>query len=70
MIGIELSSVLAKKAKKLAKYANADFDVIVCDAENLPIKESSIDICYCGYVLHHFKILSQLFPEACKNFKT
>ena len=63
VVGLELSTVLAKSAKQQAKKLNADFTVIVCDAEKLPIKPESIQICYCGYVLHHFKALDTLLSE-------
>lgn len=61
VVGLELSRVLAKSAKKQAKKLNVDFTVIVCDAERLPIKEKAIDACFFGYVLHHFKELDKLF---------
>jgi len=63
VVGIELSPILAKHAKNSAKKMNADFSVIICDAERLPIRFESVEICYCGYVLHHFKTLSALFSE-------
>jgi len=54
VIGIEISRKAAVTAKERAKKKKVSFSSVVGDLERLPFKDNSFDICFCGWVLHHF----------------
>jgi ubiquinone/menaquinone biosynthesis C-methylase UbiE len=58
VVGIDISFKMASTAKERAEKGKAGFRPLVADLERLPFKNSSFDICFCGYTLHHF-------PDIC-----
>lgn len=67
VVGVDISKTLVKSAKAWANSAGVNFMPILCDAERLPFKEEAFDLCFCGYVLHHFKHLEQIVSELSRN---
>jgi len=50
------------EALKKAKAAGANL-CVVGDIENMPFREESFDVCFCGSVLHHFTDLQSVSKE-------
>lgn len=50
-IGADIARTYIKKAKRNGKILNTEY--IVCDVENLPFKDNSIDVILCSEVLEH-----------------
>lgn len=50
-IGIDIARAYIKKARSNYNALNTDY--IVCDVENLPFKDNSIDVVLCSEVLEH-----------------
>ncbi len=50
------------EAMKKAKVAGANH-CVVGDIENMPFREESFDVCFCGCVLHHFTDLQSVSKE-------
>ncbi len=63
VIGIDISKAFIKSSRDWAKVANVDFNPILCDIDHLPIKAGGIQVCFCGYVLHHFRCLDFVVAE-------
>lgn len=63
VIGVDISIILLKSAKNWAKKENVEFEPILCDVEYLPLKDETFKICWCGYVLHHFRNLRSIVPQ-------
>ncbi|MGA3110551.1 MAG: class I SAM-dependent methyltransferase [Candidatus Bathyarchaeia archaeon] len=69
VVGVDISRTLVKSAKDWADTANVNFTPILCDVEKLPLRAGTFEICFCGYVLHHFKRLNKLLFELSRVMK-
>jgi len=69
VVGVDISKALIKSARDWANAANVNFMPILGDVEKLPLKTEAFDICFCGYVLHHFKRLHQVVFELSRILK-
>jgi ubiquinone/menaquinone biosynthesis C-methylase UbiE len=69
VVGVDISKTLVKTANAWANAANVNFMPILCDVERLPIRTETFHICFCGYVLHHFKRLNSIFSEISRVLK-
>jgi len=54
VIGVEISPKSTQVAKERASRKGVAFYPLVGDLDRLPFKDNSFDICFCGWVLHHF----------------
>jgi ubiquinone/menaquinone biosynthesis C-methylase UbiE len=63
VVGIDLASKSLQRAKSLFKI-EAFRELIPCDAKKLPFCESSFDVVFCRFVLHHFPDPIPLLREA------
>ncbi len=54
VIGLEISPQATRVARQRANEKKVNFLPVVGDLERLPFKDNSFDICFCGWVLHHF----------------
>jgi 2-polyprenyl-3-methyl-5-hydroxy-6-metoxy-1,4-benzoquinol methylase len=67
-IGVDIARTYVEKAKKCGKTLNTEY--VVCDVENLPFKDGSIDVVLCSEVLEHVHnyrgALAELFTVAKK----
>ena len=54
VIGLEISPQATQVARQRASEKKVNFLPMVGDLERLPFKDNSFDICFCGWVLHHF----------------
>lgn len=52
--GIDISYHTVQVADRRARQKAARFLPTVGDLEALPFKESTFDVCFCGWTLHHF----------------
>lgn len=69
-VAIELSfnGVLAAKANAEREKAKVHF--VVGDVENMPFKDRSFDVLFCGLLLHHFPDLTSLSKELARVGKS
>jgi len=67
--GIDLVKELLKMARKFFLEEKFSIPLIACDAENLPFKESSFDIVFCSYFLHHFPSIEEVLKEINRVLK-
>ena len=68
-IGIDISKRLLKVAHRKSKEKKLDYNVILGDIENIPLKDESIDFVFCGFVLHHFPKFETTIGEIKKVLK-
>jgi len=54
VLGIDISWRSVRHANRRSASRNVRFAGIVADLERLPFAADSFDICFCGWVLHHF----------------
>jgi SAM-dependent methyltransferase len=55
VVGVELSMEGIRAARALGKEAGVKILFIRGDVENLPFKDRTFDVSFCGLILHHFK---------------
>lgn len=67
--GVEISSESAQVANQRAKQKGVDFTARVGDLESLPFDDSIFDICFCGWVLHHFPDINKAVSELVRVLK-
>lgn len=67
VIGIDFSSSLIKKAHR--KLQNTNCNVILADAEFLPLKEKSVDQCIFTFSLHHISNTTQCLEDVSRCLK-
>lgn len=69
VIGIEISTEATSIAKQRANQKKVNFLPLVGDLERLPFKDNSFDICFCGWVLHHFANMDTAVTELSRVLK-
>jgi len=63
-VGADIARAYVKKAKVSGKKLNTEY--IVCDIENLPFQDNSIDIVLCSEVLEHVHNYRGALTETCR----
>jgi|GEM_PF-3520354 len=61
--GIDISMNGLKQARQVNAAARQDADFLLADIENLPFKNNSFDVVFCGLILHHFPRRDRLIRE-------
>ena len=69
VVGVDISKTLIKSARDWANAADVNFMPILGDVERLPLRTEAFEICFCGYVLHHFKRLNHIVGELSRILK-
>ncbi len=69
VVGIEISPDGAQVANERASEKGVNFSAQVGDLEKLPFKDDYFDICFCGWVLHHFPDISSAVSELVRVLK-
>jgi len=69
VIGLEISPEATQVAGQRANEKKVKFLPAVGDLEKLPFKDNSFDICFCGWVLHHFPDTSASVAELSRVLK-
>ena len=67
--GVEISPGSVEVANRRAEEKGVDFTAQQGDLENLPFEDNTFDICYCGWVLHHFPDVNQAVSELVRVLK-
>ena len=63
VIGIDISSRAVAVANERAATKRVNFSAVLGDLDNLPARNESFDICYSGWVLHHFPDIRPALSE-------
>jgi SAM-dependent methyltransferase len=69
VVGIEISPGGVEVANQRAKEKEVNFTAQVGDLEKLPFEDNSFDICFCGWVLHHFPDINTAVSELVRVLK-
>jgi ubiquinone/menaquinone biosynthesis C-methylase UbiE len=69
VIGLEISPRAIQVARQRANKKKVNFSPVVGDLERLPFKDNTFDICFCGWVLHHFPEISASVTELSRVLK-
>jgi SAM-dependent methyltransferase len=69
IVGIEISPSGVQVANQRAKEKGVNFTARVGDLENLPFEDNIFDICFCGWVLHHFPDINASVSELARVLK-
>jgi ubiquinone/menaquinone biosynthesis C-methylase UbiE len=69
VIGVEISPESTVVAKERATKQGVRFSPMVGDLERLPFKDNSFDICFSGWVLHHFPDMDAAVAELSRVLK-
>ena len=69
VVGVDISSGFVSIAREIADQKEIGFSPVVGDLESLPYKDSTFDICFCGWALHHFPNLHPVIKELARVLK-
>lgn len=70
VIGVDISPEAIGIAREQAKGEDADFSGIVADInEIIPLKNETIDICFCAFALHHLPDIDRVLNELYRTLK-
>ena len=67
--GVEISPGGVQVANQRAKEKGTNFTAQVGDLEKLPFEDNTFDICFCGWVLHHFPDINASVSELARVLK-
>jgi 2-polyprenyl-3-methyl-5-hydroxy-6-metoxy-1,4-benzoquinol methylase len=67
--GVEIAPGGVIIANERAKQKGVTFKAQVGDLEKLPFPDNTFDVCYCGWVLHHFPDISVAISELVRVLK-
>ncbi len=67
--GVEISPAAVEVANQRAKQKGANFSAQVGDLEKLPFPDDYFDVCFCGWVLHHFPDINAAVSELVRVLK-
>ena len=70
VIGVEISPQATEVAKERASQKGAAFSPVVSDLERLPFRDNNFDICFCGWILHHFPDMDTAVSEFSRVLKS
>ena len=69
VVGIDISRRSVVVATRRAREAGASFVGLVGDLELLPFPDGTFDVCFCGWVLHHFSDVGPMVHELKRVLK-
>jgi len=69
VVGVEISPDSVQVANRRAKEKEVNFIAHVGDLEKLPFEDNTFDICFCGWVLHHFPDFNASVSELSRVLK-
>ena len=69
VVGLEISPEGIKVAGQRAKEKKVSLYPVAGDLEKLPFEDNSFDICFCGWVLHHFPGITDSMVELIRVLK-
>jgi SAM-dependent methyltransferase len=69
VIGIDISSQAVAMAEERARRKGVNFSPVLSDLESLPARNDSFDICFSGWVLHHFPDIGSALSELARVLK-
>lgn len=69
VIGIDISTEFVKRATDRGNRKGLRFSAQIGDLERLPFKDNSFEICFCGWVLHHFSDICLAVEELYRVLK-
>jgi 2-polyprenyl-3-methyl-5-hydroxy-6-metoxy-1,4-benzoquinol methylase len=69
VVGIEISAVGAQVANQRARQKGVNFTARVGDLEDLQFDDNTFDVCFCGWVLHHFPNIKRAVSELVRVLK-
>lgn len=69
VVGIEISPGAVRVANERASEKGVTFSASVGDLEKLPFPDNTFDICFCGWVLHHFPDTDTAVAELSRVLK-
>lgn len=69
VVGIEISPGSVQVANRRAIGKGANFMARIGDIEKLPFEDKYFDICFCGWVLHHFPDIDASVSELARVLK-
>ncbi len=69
VVGVEISPGGVQVANQRAKQKGVNFTARVGDLEKLPFPDNTFDICFCGWVLHHFPDINASVAELARVLK-
>lgn len=67
--GLEISPRSVEVANERAKQKGVNFTAQVGDLEKLPFPDNTFDVCFCGWVLHHFPDINIAVSELVRVLK-
>ncbi len=69
VIGVEISPSAVQVAKQRASEKRVNFSAQVGDLEKLPFEDGYFDVCFVGWVLHHFPDINAAVSELVRVLK-
>jgi len=69
VVGVEISPASVQEANRRAKEKGVTFTAQVGDLEKLPFADNTFDVCFCGWVLHHFPDVDASVSELARVLK-
>jgi SAM-dependent methyltransferase len=69
VIGIDISSQAVAMANERSVTKGVNFAPVLGDLESLPARNESFDVCFCGWVLHHFPDIRPALSELTRVLK-
>lgn len=69
VVGLDISSRLIKLANKRFKAERANFFPVLGDIEKNPFRSKTFDVCFCGFMLHHFRKMHHVVRELSRILK-
>jgi ubiquinone/menaquinone biosynthesis C-methylase UbiE len=69
VVGVEISPGAVQIANERAGKKGVNFSARVGDLEKLPFPDDTFDVCFCGWVLHHFPDISKAVAELVRVLK-
>jgi len=67
--GVEISPKAVEVANERAKGKGVNFSASIGDLEKLSFEDNSFDVCFCGWVLHHFPDMDTAVAELYRVLK-
>jgi len=69
VVGVDISRRGVVVANRRARKAGVRFVGLVADLELMPFRDGTFDICFCGWVLHHFPDVGPVVRELKRVLK-
>jgi ubiquinone/menaquinone biosynthesis C-methylase UbiE len=69
VVGVEISPSAVRIAKGRADRKDVKFCPVVGDLEEIPFDDNTFDICFSGWVLHHFPDVDTVISEISRVLK-